>query len=189
MPDRSLIPNLITGSRLVLLPVLWWIAALGETRWLAIGIAITISTDFFDGMIARALDARSELGSRLDSIADHLLSASFLIWLVWLQPDFFSRHGRELAIWAGFGIVALAVGWIRFRRIGDLHLYSAKLAMTAGYLFGISLLFFDGYDPRVFYLVLFICFVAAAETLLVYLTRRDPDERIGSILTRRSRTG
>jgi phosphatidylglycerophosphate synthase len=184
MVNRSILPNLLTGTRLALLPVLWILAATGYTRLLAVGVAVAVSTDILDGTLARALDARSELGSRLDSIADHLLSGSFLIWLVWLRPEFVIRHWLEIVTWVVFGAITLLVGWVRFRRIGDLHLYSAKAAMTAGYLFGISLLFFGGYDRRVFALVIGILYLATAESLLVYLTRHDPDERIGSILLR-----
>jgi phosphatidylglycerophosphate synthase len=187
MIRKSQLPDLVTGSRLALLPLLWALAAAGMTHTLAIGIAIAASTDMFDGLLARALDARSDLGSRLDSIADHLLSASVLVWLFWLQPEFIAHNGRILLTWAVFGAATLGVGWIRFGRIGDLHLYSAKLAMVLGYVFVIALFYFDSYDPRMFAVALGACFVATGESLLVYLTRDEPGERIGSILLRRQR--
>jgi cardiolipin synthase (CMP-forming) len=181
------LPNILTISRLAALPVLWVFALAGANRWLAVGIAVAASTDAIDGFVARARDLRTDLGSRLDSIADHLLSGSVLIWLIWLQPAFASRYAAWLIGWGALGIVTLGVGWIRFRRIGDLHLLSAKLAMVLAYLFVVSLFYFGSYEPLLFGLVIGTCFVATGESLLVYLTRREPSERIGSILLRRHR--
>ena len=181
------LPNVLSFSRLLALPALWMLALAGANRWLAIGIAVAASTDAIDGVIARARDIRTDFGSRLDSIADHLLSGSVLVWLIWLRPEFVSRYAGWLIGWGAFGMVTLAVGWIRFRRIGDLHLLSAKLAMVLGYLFVVALLYSGRHEPLHFAVVLGVCFVATGESLLVYLTRRQPGERIGSILLRRHR--
>ena len=179
------LPNFLTASRLAALPLLWLLAIAGAHRWLAIGIALAASTDAIDGFLARALDRRTERGSRFDSIADHLLTGSVVVWLVWLQPAFVARHAPWLIGWGALGLVTLAVGWIRFRRVGDLHLLSAKLAMVLGYLFVVSLFFFGRYEPLHLGVVFGAAIVATGESLLVYLTRSDPDERIGSILFRR----
>lgn len=184
--DRpSRLPNLITATRLVLLPVLWYLALSGESRWLGVGVAVAAATDVADGVLARWLHSRSELGSRFDSLSDHLLSASVLIWLVILRPEFVARNVVALGLFALFGVFTLAVGWVRFRRFGDVHLYSTKAASLVAYLFVVYLLLFDEYSPMFFYVAIGAGFLAAAETLLVYLTRGDPNERIGSILLRR----
>ena len=179
------LPNLISISRLAAVPILWALAVAGAHRWLAIGIALAASTDAIDGFVARALDLRTERGSRLDSIADHLLTGSVVVWVIWLQPAFTSRYAPWLIGWAALGLFTLVVGWVRFRRIGDLHLLSAKLAMVLGYLFVVSLFFFGRYEDLHFGIVLGVCFIATGESLLVYLTRSEADERIGSILLRR----
>src|SRR5690606_25076377 len=108
--DLSWIPSMVTATRILALPALWILAAQGRTRALAVALAIVISTDFVDGTIARWLDARSDFGSRLDSIADHLLTASVVIWLVWLEPEFIAENARVLVAWLGFGAATLAVG-------------------------------------------------------------------------------
>jgi cardiolipin synthase (CMP-forming) len=185
-PGKLNLPNVLTATRLALIPVLWALALSGTQRELAIGIAIAVSTDVLDGLIARAFNVRTELGSRLDSIADHLLSVSVLVWLVLLKPDFAARFAPWLIALAALGVGTLAVGWFRFRRVGDLHLYSSKLAMVMSYLLIVALFFFDTYDPMHVRIVIGLCFVAIAESLAVYLTRSQPGERIGSILLRPS---
>jgi cardiolipin synthase (CMP-forming) len=179
------LPTTLTLARIALLPALWLLAARGETFWLGLGVAVAASTDVLDGALARALGATSPLGSRLDSIADHLLIASVALWIAWLRPGFVAEQLPLLALWVAVGAAALAVGWLRFRRFGDLHLYSAKVAGTLGFLFAIGLLLFDSYSPGLFYLVIAACLAASVETLLVFLTRATVDERIGSIFSAR----
>ena len=181
MPPIRSAADRLTALRLALIPVLWVLAVLGRPVALGIGVAFASATDVLDGYLARRSRQSTPFGSRFDSIADHLLSASMLIWLLWLRPQFFREQLSLLLLWAALGLAVLLVGWVRFRRFGDLHLYSAKAAAILGYLFGISLLIFGTYSRLVFFTVLAVCFLAAAETLIALLTRSDVDEHIGSI--------
>ena len=174
--------------RLAAVPFLWILVALRETTWLGIGVAVAALTDVLDGVIARRIRHTTEWGSRLDSIADHTLTISVGIWLVWLRPEFVRRELPLLIAWAVLALVVLLVGWVRFRRFGGLHLYSAKLAGTLGYLFAIWLLTFGSYSPVVFYLIVSICMLAAVESLLALAILPNVDEHIGTLL-RPSRRG
>jgi cardiolipin synthase (CMP-forming) len=184
-------PNRITLVRLGLVPVLWFVAATGETTWLGVGLAAAASTDVVDGTLARYLRQTTELGSRLDSLADHALTASVVLWLVWLKPEFIYEHRRLLIPWMVLAAAALAVGWLRFRVVGALHLYSAKAAAALGYLFVVWLFVSGSYPVAALYFVVGCGIAAAIETLAVFLTRSSVDERVGSILLpeRRQRSG
>jgi cardiolipin synthase (CMP-forming) len=177
-------PMRLTLVRLWMLPFLWLLAGLGRTSWLGLGVAAAAVTDVIDGILARALHQTTERGSRLDSLADHLLSASIICWLLWLRPDFVRNELPLLAGWAILGATALLVGWVKHRRFGDLHLYSAKVAGFLAYLLAIWILLFGTYRPIVFRVVAALCVIAAMETLLVFSTRRSVDERVGSVLFR-----
>ncbi|MDZ5646334.1 CDP-diacylglycerol--glycerol-3-phosphate 3-phosphatidyltransferase [Nitrospirillum sp. BR 11828] len=79
------LPNLLTLSRIVLIPVilalLWFPAA--WTAWTAAGLfALAAITDYFDGYLARAWHEESIIGRFLDPIADKLLVAAVLFLLV-----------------------------------------------------------------------------------------------------------
>ena len=100
------------------------------------------------------------------------------------RPDFFRDHGGLLLIWAALGLITLLVGWVRFRRVANLHLYSAKAAGFVGYLFVIYLLMFDGPAAPFFYVSITLAFAGTIETLVVLLTRSIVDERVGTILRR-----
>jgi phosphatidylglycerophosphate synthase len=184
VPRFGTLPDFITLSRLVLTPVLWVLALLGERPLLGVLVAVAGFTDILDGFLARRLGRTSRWGSQFDSIADIVLIASITIWLVMLRPDFYREYGTVLLAWAALALVTLVVGWVRFRRFADMHLYSAKAAGFVGYLFVIYLLMFDGPAAPFFYVAIGLAFAGTGETLLVMLTRSNVDEHVGSILRR-----
>lgn len=179
------LPNQLTLLRLCMVPVLWAVALLGRPGWVGIGVAAAASTDMLDGFLSRRWNQTSEFGSRLDSLADHLLAVSTTIWLALLRPEFFREQKWPLIAWSAFALFTLGVGWLRFRRFVDLHLYSSKLAVTLAFFFALPLLILGRYSHAQFWISLVVCTAAAAESLVVMLTRDRVDEHIGSILIRR----
>ena len=172
----------LTLLRLVLLPVLWALAFAGEARLLGLGLALAGLTDVLDGPIARITRSSSRFGAQLDSVADILLMASIFWWFVLLRPGFFVDHAIPLAVWAVVGVSALVVTLVRFGRLGNLHLYSAKLAGVLGHLFAVWLFVFGDYHPLFFGVTVTAAILAASETLVVALVRDQVDEKVGSIL-------
>lgn len=188
-PSAKSIPNLLTALRLLLLPLLWVLALAERSLLLGVGIALAGITDKLDGVLARRLNAITAWGSHFDSLADSLLFISMMAWLVLLRPEFIREQAVPILIWIALGLASYVVGWIRFRRVADLHLYSAKTAVFLGYLFIIHILVFEDYSRPFFYLTIGACIVGAAETLLVLLIRNRVDEHIGTILSRRPHPG
>ena len=97
------LPNLITGLRLALsLFVFFALAtAAGDMpgvdasggaifaldRWAVFAFAVAAVTDFFDGWLARRLDATSVWGAILDPIADKVLVCAAALGLMALAPN------------------------------------------------------------------------------------------------------
>jgi phosphatidylglycerophosphate synthase len=180
-----LLPNRITAVRLALLPVLWVLALFGPRALVGPGLLLAAATDVADGIVARRTHTATRFGSAFDSVADHLMTATAAAFLVLLRPAFVREQMVPLAAWSAFALAALAAGWIRHRRIGDLHLYSAKAAGLVGYAFVATLFFSERYNRVFFAFALGLAFVAVAETLAVHLSRREVDEHVGSLLLRR----
>jgi phosphatidylglycerophosphate synthase len=180
---RLTISDWLTLFRLVSVPILWIVALIWrDPFWAGIGAAVAAFTDVLDGPIARHSHRTTRRGSRLDSIADHLLTFSIAAWVIWFRPAFIAEQYPVLAAWAIVGVAALLVGWVRFRRIGDLHLYSAKVAGALMYLFALWLLIFGTYNETIFYVVMATLFIGSGGNLLVVSTRKSVDEHVGSIL-------
>lgn len=177
-----LVPNLLCLLRLVLVGVSWAFALAGMPQLVALGIVLAGLTDVLDGPIARWTGTTSRLGSALDSLADLALAGSTFWWLVLLRTDFFLAHSLPLVAWATVGIVVMGVGWLRFGRVGDLHLYSAKAAGPVAYFWAVCLLAWEQTDVRLFYAAMVLAFAAQAEMLYVFLTRSRVDEHAGSVL-------
>jgi phosphatidylglycerophosphate synthase len=175
--------DVLTGIRLLLLPFLWVLAYLGATVYLGLGLAIAGLTDVLDGPIARRTGRMTRFGSQFDSIADILLMISIGVWLVWLHPGFFSAHRLPLLTWAVVGIGSMGATLWRHGRLGDLHLYSAKVAGVVCYVFVVWLFVTGGYSPVFFGVAIGTAILGATETLVVALTRDVSAGRGGTIFS------
>jgi phosphatidylglycerophosphate synthase len=79
LSGRVTIANLLTFSRLILLPIIV-IAVATDQGWLAVGtMAVVLVTDLLDGRIARRLGQASQFGKNLDSTVDFVLIYSLFI--------------------------------------------------------------------------------------------------------------
>jgi cardiolipin synthase (CMP-forming) len=82
------LPNLLTLSRIVAMPVmvlLLWRPSPTDYL-LAFGLYVLVGvTDYFDGILARAQGAVSRLGIFLDPIADKIMVATVIVMLVFTR--------------------------------------------------------------------------------------------------------
>lgn len=79
------LPNVVTTTRLVLVPVFVWLLLQPHHRdWFqaAILLAALGSTDWVDGQLARRLDQVTNLGKLLDPTADRVLLATAVIGIL-----------------------------------------------------------------------------------------------------------
>jgi phosphatidylglycerophosphate synthase len=176
MISRKSIPNALTTARLLLVPVLWAFAISGQGGVVGAGMAVAWVTDALDGYLARRWKAQSAWGSRFDSIADLAMFVSGLVWITILRPDFVAANAAPLALWVAIGVAGYAVAWARFRRVADVHLYSAKAANFLGFWFGAYLLALGEPPAPVFQVVLGVCLLASVETLIAVATCERIDE-------------
>jgi CDP-diacylglycerol--glycerol-3-phosphate 3-phosphatidyltransferase len=79
LKDFLLIPNLITILRFFLIAPLIITFQNGMQNYFLIILVVSLLTDFLDGIAARALNQKSELGKTLDPIADGITLFAFII--------------------------------------------------------------------------------------------------------------
>ncbi len=82
----SVLPNILSITRLVATFVLYPLLLGGFRTAFFILFVITGITDALDGFLARRLKAQSSLGARLDSIGDYLFFGSVPVWIMLATP-------------------------------------------------------------------------------------------------------
>lgn len=174
-------PNLLSLIRLLLVPVLWVFAVMKMPVYVGIGLIAAGLTDALDGYIARKRGLVSAYGSKLDSIADVAVIVSAVFWIMLLTPEVFLGHAVLVSLWIVIEALAITVGWIKFRRIANLHLYSAKAGGVVGYTF-IVVTFIFGYSELLFYIAFAVLTVSSVEALTLLLLCSGVDEHMKSIV-------
>jgi CDP-diacylglycerol---glycerol-3-phosphate 3-phosphatidyltransferase len=83
--DAKNLPNMLTFLRIVMIPAVLVLLARGSPKdcyWAAWVYAAAAITDLLDGWLARRQGLVSVLGKFLDPLADKLIVAATLVWLV-----------------------------------------------------------------------------------------------------------
>ncbi|MBT8336326.1 MAG: CDP-alcohol phosphatidyltransferase family protein [Gemmatimonadetes bacterium] len=126
-PNRvqAWIPNLLTGIRLLLVPVFvvvaWDRAEAGvaagwvsPTFWL---VVVAGASDLLDGYLARRWGATSRVGALLDAVADKSLQFTALVTITLLGRPLFTQLPLWLVVAVFLRDFVLLAGWILLRRL------------------------------------------------------------------------
>lgn len=181
----SIIPNCITSLRIVGTASLLFIDPLTELFY----IIYTLSglSDLVDGWVARATKTTSELGSRLDTIADLLLYA---VMIIRVFPVLWER----LAVWIWYVLaVALIIRVIsysyvavRHHRLSAMHTYGNKVTGLLAFLVPYFLLLANA-TPACGVVVI-AAVLSSAEELTIHLVTGEYDPSHKSIFMLRKKT-
>ena len=166
-------PNALSALRLVLAPVLLWLAWTGRETAFLITLAVSLLSDLSDGWLARRFDQSTSLGTLLDSWGDLATYLTVPLCAWWLWPELIRRE----AIWAAAIVAAyvfpIALGYLKYGRLTAYHTYGAKLSAL---LIGPSaLLLFLGGPPWPFRVA--TCVLVLAELEEIAITTLLPEWR------------
>lgn len=126
------LPLSLTIGRAVLGLMLLADAMDGKTGiWFAVGLAVGILSDIFDGILARRIGVDTpwlrELDSRIDVF--FLVCIALSSWRA--HADVIAAFSAPLLSMLLVYLLSLGIPWIKFRRLPSYHAYSAKLAGLA----------------------------------------------------------
>lgn len=86
------LPNILSGTRLLLAPIFFILFIQDDLIWRGVGLVIfTVAalTDFFDGYFARKYDVESKIGIFLDPLADKFLTFAGFVCLPFVDSSQF----------------------------------------------------------------------------------------------------
>ena len=124
--NRKLWPNLLSATRIALMPAVLASAIAGSRPGFVVLIIVSLLTDALDGFFARRFNAFTELGRKLDSAADYVTMVTGLAGIALLWPDIVRR---ELP-WVVTGLVAffavIVYGFVRLGHAPCYHTWASK---------------------------------------------------------------
>ena len=127
-PTLYSIPNILSLSRLALVPVLITLAYFGKAQAFLVVLAISLLSDVFDGYLARKLNQTSELGAKLDSWGDVLTYGCMILGLYWIWPQVFAQQVWFLVAATLSFVVPVAYALGKFGEYPSYHTLGAKTA-------------------------------------------------------------
>lgn len=162
------IPNILSLYRLLVFPLIILLIILGKETAYAVFLVISLNTDVWDGWIARRFNQRTDIGAKLDSLADIGVYVAALSGIIHFKIDLLGSDAWLFYLFVCCYVIVTLSPLIKFGKIQSFHLYSIKLG---GYLQGIffMLLFFVDYFPLYFYLMVNVSLLAFVENLTIQL--------------------
>lgn len=164
------VPNCITALRIVGTLFLLFLTPLSGVFYIV--YTLCGLSDILDGWVARTTNSISELGSKLDSVADILF---YTVSIVKMLPVLW----RVLPIWVWYLVggtlllraAAYIVAAIKFRRFASMHTNLNKV--TSGGLFLVPYSILTPYTAAYCVIVVAIAALSSLQELILHLTRKE----------------
>lgn len=172
--------NLISAGRIILLPVMIFFR---DYPWVFSSLYLVCGvSDIADGYIARKTNTASDLGARLDSVADFLLFALITTVLILWVGDGLTVFLPFLIIIVFIRFAGMAIAALKYRSFAILHTWANKL--TGILVFAAPILYLAFNNVLVFWPIVFIAMLSALEEVIIHLTSNELNLDRKSLLVR-----
>jgi len=177
------VPNLLTGLRIVLIPVIVGLFYL-PYGWgdIVAGLLFAVAgiTDTLDGYVARRMGQVSHLGTFLDPVADKLIVATALVLIVSKHPEWYVTLTAAVIIGREIAISALREWMAEIGARRKVAVSALGKFKTIAQIVGLSMMLFseDLLGLPIYWMGLALTVVAAVLTLwsmFLYLEAAWPD--------------
>jgi len=171
--------NGLSVSRLIFLPLLFLTLYAGQ-QWLFFSLYFILgSTDYFDGVVARRWNQKTELGKALDSLADLFFYLASAYFLYYLFPDVV--HFNMLFLWVIIGLLLLSF-IVSTVKIGKPIMMHTGLLRLCGMLVFFLILLSFFVDTRYFMTFILTVYVLGfLEVIAIYIIFGNVDRDTVSI--------
>lgn len=161
--------NAITLYRLIAAFFLLYLIIIGYDelfKWL---LLVSFFTDAVDGFLARRFGVVSEVGSRLDSIADDLTVLMGIVGMAVFETGFVWNQLPLIFALIGLYFLQLLMAFIRYGRPTSFHTYIAKIATLFQGLFLILLFILPAWPVTLFYVAAFFTAMDLLEEIILVI--------------------
>jgi len=171
------IPNILSFYRIIIFPLILYFTITKSEKLFVIFLIISLITDILDGFIARRFNMKSELGARLDSIADIGTFILAVVGIFIFKSNDFAPHLLSFFSFLGLHLLSNIVSLIKFKRFPSLHLYSWKIG---GYIQGIFffILFVFGFNIFAYYFMIIWGILSFSEHIAIQLIIKEMKSNI-----------
>lgn len=173
------LPNLVSLIRILMAPVLFYLAFTQQPYWYIGVLLFAVFTDVLDGFLARTLNQITKMGSHLDSWGDFIIYTTMAIcaWLLW--PEILQRELLYFILILISFMLPPLIGFIKFHQFTSYHTLSVKLAVFVtiiGYI-----LLFTGLLDWPFRIATAFCLYAGIEEIAITFLIRHEHIDVSSI--------
>ncbi|MBI2564950.1 CDP-alcohol phosphatidyltransferase family protein [Candidatus Woesearchaeota archaeon] len=166
------LPNALSYFRLVGTFVMLIFSFLQNTLLTIIFYVVLGLSDAVDGFIARVFNLETELGAKLDSLADQIFYYSSPIILYLFFPIFIKEQALIILIIIVSALLMELIHLIKHKTFGYLHLYSAKISALILYFFTLHSLIFNPLLILFYVLAAVLMFHFIEEIILVLIIKK-----------------
>jgi CDP-diacylglycerol---glycerol-3-phosphate 3-phosphatidyltransferase len=177
------IPNILTLSRIALIPVFliiaYWPPAMGVaghphslTRHIILAslFALAAITDWLDGYLARVMNQSSAFGRFLDPVADKLMVAAALVVLVQWQPNIYMAFAAIVIISREITVSALREWMAEIGNRASVAVSWVGKLKTAFQLFSITVFLLNiNVLMPLSYVLLYVAVILTLWSMMIYL--------------------
>ena len=187
--DLKTIPNILSISRLVLIPAMLIPSfligdeTLARKVFLIMFILIGV-TDKLDGTLARYLNQTSSLGAKLDTMADMVFYPFIALWLYRFESTVVGEWWILVYILLGLFFLKMILGKVKFGEIPSFHTIGGKTFAASLFFFMITAILYPDIAERLFPILCAIGYLNQLEEMYIFITRDNVDENIKSVFSK-----
>lgn len=167
------IPGLLSLYRLAMAPVIIALALSEQRTLFIVFLCVSFLTDVIDGPIARARNQCTEIGARIDSIADFLTYIAALVGVFHFEYDAVKQHMLIFFVFISLLFIYGMVSFVKFGQAPAFHLYSFKVNALLQAIVIFCLLVF-GFNKPLYYFVMSFGILAGLEAIITALVLDKP---------------
>ncbi|HSW34987.1 MAG TPA: CDP-alcohol phosphatidyltransferase family protein [Candidatus Limnocylindrales bacterium] len=171
------VPNLLSASRIVMLPGLFLLLHLDQYPLFLVAYILVGSTDYFDGFYARKFNQVSHYGKELDSLADLLFYVSSAYFLNYLHPEVIAANQVYLITFFSLLGFSFLLSAVLFRRPVMMHTFILRWNAVMVFIIIVSSFWLD--VTMLTRIVLLVYMIGFTEEMLIFILfgNVDPDTK------------